>query len=246
MTKHLITIVALLILTFAPAQTPAAPIQGGGSSSLEGLGSFTGDISYNYNPGDLFASLTIGLTNTSPAANEGYIGSFAFFLPDPNSMFISSFASSNPYFELLYNPSQGVMAPPFTTPGYEPGTNYHAGATIGANWTGLGKPDMGIGAGETAMFTFGISGYDLGSFITADFMVHANFMAVRFAGFADGGSDKVAAYPGGTAPVPEPGTFLLLGCGLLGIAWLRRGARKPLGLRLSLLPVPPPIRMGNA
>ena len=69
MTKHLITIVAFLILTFAPAQTPAALFQGGGSSSLEGLGSFTGEITYNYNPEDLFASLTIGLTNTSPADN---------------------------------------------------------------------------------------------------------------------------------------------------------------------------------
>ena len=140
-------------------------------------------------------------------------------------MIISSFESSNANFKLLYS-SKGVKAPPFTNPGHVPGTKYHAGATIGNNWTGLGKPDRGIEVGETALFNFGVSGDNLGNFTTADFMSFANFMAVNFAGFADGGSDKVTAYPGGTAPVPEPGTFLLLGCGLIGMAGLQRKLKR--------------------
>lgn len=224
--KKLAITITLLVLVTLPWSASGAlfnptPIYGSGDS-----GSFSGGLSYTA-LNDHQALLTIELTNTSPAANQGYLGAFAFLLPDPSSMFISSFESTSPNFNLLYPPG-GVVAPPYTNWGQEPGIRkYDAGASISNSWTGLGKPHGGLGAGQSATFTFGISGNNLANFTTGDFTSPTNFAAIRFAGFADGGSDKVVAVPGGGgAAIPEPATILLLGSGLLGLAALRKRYNK--------------------
>jgi PEP-CTERM motif len=91
---------------------------------------------------------------------------------------------------------------------------------------GGGKPQPGIGVGETATFYFNLTGTGISSLGATDFASNNNFAAVRFRGFADGGSDKVTGGGGGGAQVPEPATIFLLGSGLLGLFGFRKKIRK--------------------
>ena len=79
LSSSLLTILAVLA-TAAPMQAGIVSIKSDGAGSTEGLGAFTGSFDYaaiNATSG----TLTINLTNTSPADNSGFITAFAFNNP---------------------------------------------------------------------------------------------------------------------------------------------------------------------
>ncbi|RJR29481.1 MAG: PEP-CTERM sorting domain-containing protein [Desulfobacteraceae bacterium] len=194
------------------------------SYSLTGLGSFTGSASYSYTDSSN-ASFTVSLTNTSPAANEGYITAMAFLLPSTTyqskieSIFMSS--STSDEFDLLF---ASYKKNPLNTSPFQFGFDFGAG--IGKSWEGGGKPGEGIGVGSTETFTFSMTGKGLDLLSLNDFTQqyggHNVIAALRFKGFENGGSDKVLGELGGGAQVPEPATLLLFGSGILGYSLLKR------------------------
>src|SRR5207245_5685315 len=86
-----------------------------------------------------------------------------------------------------------------------------------------GSPLGGIAIGQTATFTFLLSGTGVNE--TDAF----NSELVRFKGFTNGSSDKTGVHIGSDGPptaVPEPATLLLVGPGMAGLVWLRRRRRR--------------------
>ena len=174
------------------------------------------------------AILTVTLTNTSPAANGGFLTSFVFNNPH-GDIAGASMTATNANFQLLGGPgfNKGVNGAPYG--------QFDFGASTFKSFEGGGNPARGIGVGQTAVFTFDLTGHDLNllneeSFVDARSVgpgigEGAQFFVGRFRGFLDGGSDKVPAIP----HAPEP-AGLALGAvgalGLLGGAWRlrRRGA----------------------
>ena len=166
-----------------------------GLGSYEGQVNWTAPISGSGGPG----TFILTLTNTSSAANGGYITGFAFNLVDGLTPDFLEDASELPEWEQLTNPN----VPPWGT--------FDTGAAVGGNWlgsAGSGGPDLGIGVGESWQFTFSISGDEefLRS-IDVEEMFHPTStyeFAARFRGFNDGGSDKVPAR------LPAPGAIAVL------------------------------------
>ena len=212
MKKCLILIIGLIcFLVFSSQQGFAIPISGSG-----GLGSFTGDISYDYDlSGE--ATLTVTLTNTS--GDGGYITAFAFNNPGDS---ITGVALSDDDFGVIGGDDfdNDVNCQPL---GW-----FDIGASIGNNWTGGGKPSDGIGVGDGMQtFTFELTGGLLTTQAFLDALSEDKqgnklyFFSVRFRGF-DNGSDKVAA---SVVLVPESATIVLLGTGIVGLGLYRRRSR---------------------
>lgn len=86
---------------------------------------------------------------------------------------------------------------------------------------------LGINPGETLGILFDLSnGFDFEDVITGlNYFDPANpfRIGIHAQAFADGGSES---FVNTTAPVPEPGTMLLLGTGLIGLAGLRKRMAK--------------------
>ncbi len=206
MKKYLILIGLICFLVFSSQQGLALPISGSGD-----LGSFTGSWKYD----DENFTLTVTLENTSPEGNGGYITAFAFNNPD--SLITDVTLSDGGNFGVIggdtfLNDINGQSL------GW-----FDLGAGIGNNWTGGGSPSDGIGVGISDTFTFELTGDGL-SGLDIDFFINAlsedkqgneleYFFSVRFRGFDDGNSDKVAA----STPVPESATIILLGTGIVGL-----------------------------
>lgn len=190
----------------------ATPIDIYSSPGLEGLGSFEGSVDYHYDDNSDVGKLVIELTNTSPKANEGDITGLAFLFPENYDINILNNSSVPSGFDLINSSVKTNLDPRY----------YDAGAAVGGNWMGGGKPQPGIGVGETATFYFNLTGTGIESLGATDFASNDQFAAVRFRGFADGGSDKVTGGGGGGAQVPEPATIFLLGSGLLGLFGYRK------------------------
>jgi hypothetical protein len=180
-----------------------------GSNGLEGLGSFTGSMSWTY-LGSGTGTLAVSLTNTSNPANGGRLTGFAFNTVNGVNLSLTSAPSAS------WLGVSNVSASPFP--------NFDFGAALGGNWLGGGSPNAGIAVGSTGAFSFQVSGNDslLATLSDASFFDTSNGygFAARFRGFDDGGSDKVT---GELAVVPLPQTLGLACMGLVGLAiWRRR------------------------
>ena len=223
MKSRILAITGLLAFLLAsPRQSDAVPLLLSGDNGLEGLGSFEGTLTYTPST----ATLVISLTNTSPAANGGFLTAFALNNPDDKITGISLSATDTDFGLLGTAPFNGddVDAQPFG--------HYDFGASNTSDWLGGGSPTNAIGVGQTATFTFSLTGTTLNTLTEESFVGELpsgmegeccdEFMVVRFRGFDDEGSDKV---PTDFTPIPEPSALFLLGVGMVGIVlWRRRQA----------------------
>ncbi len=187
----------------------AAVLNFSSNPGVEGLGSFTGSMSWTYT-GSGTGSLSVSLTNTSPTANGGYLTGFAFNMVDGVTLGLTSGRAG---FQFI----SPVAANPFDP--------FDVGAALGGNWLGGGNPSGGMGVGVSDTFVFGVSGSDSLlstlselSFFDLDATGQYRF-AARFRGFAGGGSDKVTA---DFTPVPVPMPLAVAAAGLLSVVALRR------------------------
>jgi hypothetical protein len=156
-------------------------------------------------------TLVISLTNNSEALNGGYITALAFNNPGPISPLDVSLVTSSGLDSVLGGSIfiNEVDAPPVSP--------FDIGAAVGNSWLAGGSPSSGIGVGETATFTFTLTGNLFGlttqSFIDTLNAEDGEWLALRFRGFVDGGSSKY-----GATVVPLPAAAWLFVSALLGLA----------------------------
>ena len=149
-------------------------------------------------------TLSITLTNTS---SSGFITADAFNIPTNGEIFtLTPSPTSNFTFA-----TGTINTAPF-------GTRNAVLSTDPGDFEGGGEPDLGIGAGESVTFNFTVTGGFSDEEATALF----NSEVIRLRGFEGGGSDKDLILTNGNGSVPEPGTLLLFGLGLAGLALAAR------------------------
>lgn len=194
---------AVLAFAFSSVAS-AATITG-----LGNVGSFSATFDYIYDaliPTE--AKLEVAITNTSDAANGGYITGFVFNLPEewPGATAVTLSADYSS-FKLEKN----LSAAPYGT--------FDLGAVLGGSFLGGGNPKPGIKVGDTGVFTFSFISEDNLDFLVSDFISASSpSMYVRLRGFEDGDSDKVP----GDIPVPEPASIILVVGAGLGTLVIRR------------------------
>jgi PEP-CTERM motif-containing protein len=157
-------------------------------------------------------SLTITLTNTSPAANGGLIVADAFNLPGGISATLTSTTNLN--FDTFL---EGVVK---TSPFGTRTDIISLGGGLNNAFEGAGGSSTGgIGVGQSATFVFNLSGSGASE---SDIF---NSELVRFKGFHNGAGDKTGVTIEEPSTVPEPTMVLLVGSGMTGLMWLRRKLR---------------------
>jgi hypothetical protein len=215
-------VVVLGLWVCLAGQGIAGPIVG--VNGLEGLGQFEGD--FEYKPES--ATLLVKLVNTSPVGNGGYLTAIAF--NNPGSRITGAILSStNTNFGLLGLPSlqNGVSGSPFG--------DFDLGASVGGSFLAGGSPSLGVGVGDSVLFTFTFTGTELDKLTAKSFFDTLSSSAsagqgprafvARFRGFDKGGSDKVPGDPGAIVDpppggikivsAPEPASLTLAGIALI-------------------------------
>ncbi len=198
---------AVVLGVSSPAPADIIAIAGDTANSTEGLGDFTGFLSYEWVLGDL-GLLTVELTNLSDLGNRGWITGFIFNFgtTDPNASALFQ-KGTHPFLDA---PSQNGN--PFGNP-------FIGGAALQGNWIDGGIPEDGIAPSHTGIFEMEVTAKDAAALTASSFLegpYQFNFI-VRFRGFIDDNSDKVPA-------VPAPGALALLGLGALAQRRRRRSA----------------------
>lgn len=166
--------------------------------STEGFGSFHAQLTYSYTGGTT-ASVSIVLTNNTPASLGGYITALA-LNPNGTASGLTFVSSTSAVFTNIPAP---ISAPPFGT--------FTAGAGLNGQFLGSGNPSFGIGVGGSETFNFTMTGSAaaLAALDAETALVGApgRAMIVRFRGGAEcDWSDKVIG-----CALPAPGAMALLG-----------------------------------
>jgi len=193
-----------------------------GGNSTEGLGSFSGSLSYSADHSfSTTGLLTIALTNTSAAGNGGFITGLLFNVggTDPDAAATHQPSAGSAFANCAGN---GLNGQPFGNP-------FEAGAALGGNFLGGGSPLAGLGVGQSGSFSFLVTALDAGSLDARDFLEGGSFdfnFLVRFRGFEDGGSDKVPAMISTPNVVPVPMPLLLGSVGLAGAMFFAARLRR--------------------
>ena len=217
-TLALVAIISLPFIAVMVSVAEAAPVTIGTGYSVEGLGQFSGTMDYSATSSST-AVLTLTLTNDVGTAAGGIITGVALNLPDASGItgLTTSVAPSDDWLQLGLS-ENGVPADPFG--------NFDFGDALGGSWLGGGSPNAGIGIGNSGTFVFNFTGSNLNNLTTLSFINAlasgnaagpAEFMAVRFRGFANDASDKV-----GGSPVPVPASLWLLASSIGGLGVFSR------------------------
>ncbi|GAB4366162.1 MAG: hypothetical protein OHK0021_09690 [Bryobacter sp.] len=226
-------LLSLLLLVGASVSQAALYIES--STSIEGIASFTGSLTYTATNAST-ATLVVNLTNTSPLDNGGYLTSFAFNNPS-NYITGVTMSTTTGLDNLLGKASKKNQKSWQNRVDAQPFGSFDIGASVGSCWHSCGSPKEGIFAGNSGTWTFNLTGTNLNTLTEQSFVntttyskgYGKQFMVVRFRGFLDGGSDKV---PTVVTVVPEPSEYALVlsaGVGALLFARRRKLAQQKVG-----------------
>jgi hypothetical protein len=196
--------VALLLCMTPMASASVAIISGSGP-----LGAFEGTLEYTSSSA-VAGQLELNITNTSPGGS-GFL--VAIVLNKPADVTGVSLNSTDTNLNFLLG---AIVASPLGSFDFGVQQDHNPYDFEGAG----GNPNGGIAGGASGNFLFDLTGTDMDVLTTADFISDVNgdgyFLATRFKGFANGGSDKVP----GTEVVPEPASVAVWGCiAMLGIPY---------------------------